>query len=193
MWEKVGLVLLGVLIKEGFDWWKSRGKKKKAPKLRLVFDDKTPQTFDRVRGISLDGPVYKEMYVRVGVTNDRTDVAKDVRAYLVKVETLDGKPTDFHDSLPLIWSADTSIDSVPLQKGVIRHFDVVILSEGQKGFDMQFLGNGQKLYVNGYDPIFSQATGLKLTVLCGGENCEPATKTLRIENDGAWPPKIQAE
>lgn len=193
--------ILGVVIKTASDWIAGQHRKKwKHPKLRLTFDERADcQTFSReIESGTLDpNKLLQFMYVRCSVTNTNPEVAKDVRAYLTKVERVTSAAganfvctdTQYNDSLPLIWSNEPSTASVVLPKGVTRHFDLLSVADGEKGFSMQLRNSSGKVFMpEAYATIFAKSKALRFTVLVAGENCDPETLSLVVRWDGTWPP-----
>ena len=166
----------------------------KKPRLELEFghQDFTQRVASSGVQTTARPSTYKQRYIKLAVRNVNPEIAKDVRAYLVKVELPGGQGTDYEDNIPLISSLDRSVESVVLPKGVTRHFDLAVLNEGTLGFDMQFRDSaGNKLVPAAYVQLFGASPALRFTVLAGGDNCEPVTKSLAIEWNGTWPPTMK--
>lgn len=200
----LGLIgtILGVAIKAATDWLSIQHQKKwKHPRLTLSFDERIDcQTFFREieSGTLEPNKQIRFMYVRCSVTNTNPEIAKDVRAYLTKVENITSpagvdqpvySDTQYNDSLPLIWSNEPSNAAVVLPKGVVRHFDLLFVTEGDKGFRMQLRDpSGKELKPEAYATIFTKSQALRFTVLVAGENCDPAIMSITIRWNGTWPP-----
>jgi|SRR5271155_5430191 len=132
-----------------------------------------------------DGTEFVEIYIRARVQNRWGHVAKQCRAYLVKLEEVHSpstKATEYHDSLVLRWPAPGGGDYLPrdIPRGVNQFFDVVGVfkhspSEWRFGFKERF---------SEHDELRKRRGRYRFTVLVTGDGVKPAGRKIDVIYEG---------
>lgn len=154
-------------------------------KPRLAFDRASCEFWSDIAvGISIDSNmIANQVYFRLQVTNVGHRTLRGCRAWLVRVERLNGndffQPTNYRDTLPLVWSYDDSIESVDLPPGVQRYFDVALAVRDHEGLLPRLLGMNVP---NRYESAFVGFDAWRLGVLVSGEDTQPVQGDLIIRH-----------
>lgn len=154
------------------------------PKLKYSVDENSLQPI----------PNGLDFYLRVGITNVKPLIAKQCRAFLVKVEEWDDKnykPTNYRDCLPLIWSYDTALVTVDIPRGVTRHFDIVRIGRDLKEFNLcLWSGTKDRLAPTQYEHFCKRRGQFRLTVCVGADEINSLEVKTEFLWGDEWPPKI---
>ncbi len=141
-------------------------------------------------------PGVRACYVRVKAKDRTWRVAKNCRAYLVKIEKQDERgnfvPTGYVDPMQLIWSAKGSREKgllpIDLQKYAPQFFDVISVRENQSSFRPEV-----EVWLFRDGSLLMEKGTFRFTVSVSGDNVKPATKRICLSWDGdidklkAWP------
>jgi hypothetical protein len=135
-------------------------------------------------------------FARIKVTNLKPRIATRCQAWLVDVETGDGrggfKLTIFKDSIPLIWSYNAESETIDIAQGVNRYLDLVRIQDDLPGFQPQFRSHsGEVLSPLRYRPMFSENGVLRFTVLVSAQDIKPRKIWVVVSRGDQWPPRAE--
>lgn len=134
------------------------------------------------------------LYCRIRVRNTRKRIATKCQGYLIGVEILQGdgttKPTNYADSIPLIWSHAATSETIDIPNGVNRYLDVLKMDFDEFGLEPQFRNaKGEVVKIAAYDPLFDEIHNLRFTILVAAQDAKPRTFVLDLKV-GSWPHKF---
>lgn len=159
-----------------------------SPKLRLSFDNdsrcvsRTPE-----RG---NGQEREAIYIRIRVENTKRRLAKQLKAYLVNVETKNNndkfEQSIYADSIQLAWSCspsiETRLDPIDLPKGLDKYADIVATDSISNRYDFQIFP-----FPFRYEQLFdNEPKTLRLTILVAGDGVNPEKIKLIFTWKGQW-------
>jgi len=162
------------------------------PKLKLEFGDDPGCRARTPEQAQLPGPrpvqsIYEADYIRIRVTNTKPAIAKNCRAYLVKIEKADNsgefKSTIYGDSIPLSWACrgTQAYDPLDLPRGVVQFVDVISTRSVSTDFKPEI-----KPIPFRYIDLFRQHGVFRFTVQVSGENVRPKFIKIVFRWAGAW-------
>ena len=126
-------------------------------------------------------------YIRVKVNNERRNVAKGCKAYLVNIEKEQPNgefcSTIYCDSIQLAWSnrGKNAYDGIDLSKGVNQFVDVITSYSNRTDFEPQTF-----VKPNRYKPLFKQQGVFRFTIQISAENADPETIKIKLNWSGQW-------
>jgi hypothetical protein len=130
-------------------------------------------------------------YIRVRVTNTGRQIAKQCRAYLVKVEkwnksTSKFEPTIYCDSLQLAWSArGTTVEEayrpLDLPKLINQFVDILSTRKIEAGYKIETNPTLKR-----YAKLFKEHGKFRYTVQVSGDNVPPVSTKVIFDWNGNW-------
>ena len=160
------------------------------PVLHLHFGDTDDYIAPSPR--QADGKIVDDsIYLRVGVTNSSTAVAKGCRAYITKIEERHSTTGGFYqatfsDSLRLFWACkptrDEKLAAIDIPKGVRQFVDVLFAASSQPNVFTPCV----EFTPLRYSELIGKAGTFRLTVMVAGDELLPAELKLIFTWKGQW-------
>lgn len=165
------------------------------PVRRWIFRPVISLSFDQSKDCIAHTPIRDRanvtsgIYFRVRIINEKSNIAKQCRAYLVNVEKLNDQGvferTIYTDSIQLAWSCREGEEWKPvdLPKGVTQYIDVISTQRNAL--------NTFKLKVNFFplryhELLTEDEKTLRLTVQVAGDGFDPKLIKLKFNWNGQW-------
>jgi hypothetical protein len=174
--------IAGPLVLEAMRQWIFRAK------IKLSFRPDNECISRTTEGPKTMDPGPRAVYVRMKVVNDNWRMAKNCKAYLVRIEKQDDQgryvPTVYCDGMQLCWSAKSSeekaLEGVDLPKDVPQFVDVISVRENSMDFQAEV--GGIRLYR--HETLWREKGTFRATVSVGGDNLRPAEEQICFSWDG---------
>jgi len=135
-------------------------------------------------------------FARIRVTNPKPRIATRCQAWLIDVETSDGKgafkPTIYKDSIPLIWSYNAEAETADIAQDVNRYLDLVRIQNDVPGFQPQLRSRSGAVFSPfRYQPLFRDNGTLRFTILVSAQDIKPAKIRVVVSRSEQWPPNAE--
>ena len=167
-----------------------------SPKLILSFEDNSDFRSRTLETATILDPdvsaapthsAHEAEYVRIKVINDARPIAKECRAYLVRIEKKNTngifQSTIYCDSIPLAWACreENAYGSLDLPNGVAQFIDVVSVRSISNKYRLEI-----KPLPRRYVGFLQDKGTFRFTVQVSGENVKPVFIRIRFTWDGKW-------
>jgi len=156
------------------------------PKVELTFNNDSDHV--SVTPDYSEGKEHNAYYIRVGVVNNSSRLAKQCRAYLINVEEKVNsvyERTAYADSIQLSWSCrifGAELEPIDLPHGVIQYVDLIATNSDNNSYWPQI-----RPFPKRYKEIFeNNKKSLRFTVQVSGEEMDPELIKIIFVWKGKW-------
>jgi hypothetical protein len=159
------------------------------PKLKLMFEPTDSFISKTMEANIQTGQKTADVhYIRIRVTNISRKTARDCRAYLVDLKTLNEKgqlcKTNYCDSIPVAWSCQGRKDRfqlIDIPPGVNQYIDVVVTRNTSDAFDLQLMAKPFR-----YVDLFRRKGKHIFTIQVCAQWAKPKRIMLELDWKGDW-------
>jgi len=150
-----------------------------------IYKTSLPAILNGINVMGSDG-----IYIRAKVKNEKKNIAKKCRAFLVNIEKKQEnkfQSTTYCDSIPLAWSChminNDNCEPIDIPHGVVQYLDILSMSRGRREFYPAIIDTHLSYR---YKNLFEETGTFRFTIHLTGENVEPQTLKLILEWNGVW-------